>query len=82
MSTRIKTIEGVYQKGRKGTFEVEFKKAYLSLNRFWGGKEKGRMLQLTIVGETASYIQFTEEQVKELVEVLKDSFNDEKYPSE
>jgi len=53
------------------------------LTRFFGGKENGPMIQLTISNKSSnSYVQLTKEQVKELALTLNESFNYDKYPSE
>lgn len=51
----------------------------ISLTRFSGGAEHGAMLQLTMGGH---YVALTKEQVKELAELLNNSFDYERYPSE
>jgi len=79
MSTCIKTIKGRYEH-IDGFSELTptYKPAELNLVRFSGGSN-GRMLQLTIKSNTTTYIQLTQEQVKELTRVLKDFSNDEKH---
>lgn len=80
MSTHIATI-----KGRVEEVHTQQKATYieadLSLVRFYGGKKKGRMLQLTTSGNEG-YIQLTREQVKNLAVILLNSFEDDIYPSE
>lgn len=82
MSTHLETINGRYEQSSSGTFEVNYEKAELDITRFFGGKENGAMLQLTIISDKIAYIQLTKEQVKELASVLKNSFNKKIYPSE
>ncbi len=62
MSTHIGEIEGV---GAESSPEI-------SLNRFWGGDEKGMMLQITVYeGLERTWVKLTESQVKELVQMLE-----------
>lgn len=78
MSTRIGDIEGRYE----SQFTDEHRSdTCLSLTRFYGGNELGTMLQLTIENEDG-YIQFTEEQAKELARIILNSFDENIYPSE
>ena len=82
MSTDIAEIKGVYEvMKRSDTLTPEYSKAEMALTRYWGG-ENGAMLQLTIQSDRIAYIQLTQEQVKELIQVLQDAFDYEKYPSE
>lgn len=65
------------------TPRISYIDSTLNIVRFWGGNEKGRMLQLTINNnEGHSYIQLTEEQAKDLSIVLDNAFDDKIYPSE
>lgn len=84
MSTNIKTIEGTYHVyPRRGSFEVKHEKAELHLTRFYNGIEYGRAIQLTVSNaDSTSYIHLTEKQCKELAKVLKECFDNNKYPSE
>ena len=84
MSTAIKTIIGRYESTKKPchNFKPTYEEADLLLTRFYGGKDSGRMLQLTIINEETTYIQLTEEQVKELSIILSQCFDDSIYPSE
>lgn len=63
----------------KGTFEyvkdiqekeVGYGTAYLSLCSFYGGKERGPCLQLTLVSNSISHIQITKEEAKKLRDEL------------
>jgi hypothetical protein len=79
MSTKIKEMKG--RKETNNTFG--YTDSFLSLTRFSGGKEMGRMLQLTVYDDNrATYIQLTQEQVKELAITLSEAFDDTIYPSE
>lgn len=82
MSTKIKTIKGRYEESTNGDFTSNYETSKLHINRFYGGKKNGRMLQLTINQPNVGYIQLTQDQVKDLIETLQNSFNDEIYPSE
>ena len=84
MSTHIKIIKGRYEsiKYPRNLTIVEYEEASLDLTRFYGGKELGRMLQLTITSDETAYIQLTQKQVEELSQVLAQCFDDNKYPSE
>ena len=83
MSTEIKEIKGrkeaKFYKGEK----TKYIRSTLYITRFWGEKSKGRMLQLTINNnEEHSYVQLTENQVKDLSKTLSEAFDDTIYPSE
>lgn len=84
MSTEIAEIKGFVQKhlDAKDKFpNVVFVDSTLYVTRFYGGKEKGAMIQLTpSYGQT--YIQLTKEQCEEFAEVLNNCFDYDKYPSE
>jgi len=77
MSTHIETLKGI----KESQLSNERVETTMSLTRFWGGAEKGRMLQLT-VSNSDSYIQLTEEETIELAKTLLNSFDDTIYPSE
>ena len=77
MSTHIKNISGL----KESTCNNERVETTMNLTRFWGGAEKGRMLQLTI-NNGDGYIQLTRKQITELAKTLIDSFDDTIYPSE
>lgn len=70
MSTELKSI-----KGRKET-EFGYKESEIKLTRFSGG-QNGRMVQINIepevnqIGFKSAHIQLTQEQVRELIEELK-----------
>ena len=81
--------------GRKETFvlpnhqyfnidpRITYIDSTLRIVRFFGGKENGRMLQLTISNDQGHlYIQLTEEQVNDLSHILSLAFDDKIYPSE
>lgn len=80
MSTDIATIKGRYESNL--TQKLSYREGELHLTRFWGGKENGTMLQLTVVGEHTNYIQLTAKQIEELREVLSQWDNDQVYPSD
>jgi hypothetical protein len=83
-STHIETIKGRYEDASQKTNATTptYKEAELNINRFWGGSDNGRMLQLTIQSDAINYIQLTKEQVSILKDALNDAFDDEIYPSE
>jgi hypothetical protein len=83
MSTEIAKIKGRKESGVLPGVPV-YIDSTLYLTRFSGGKENGRMLQLTIWNdqEGGSYTQLTEDQVKELSKTLSEAFDDNIYPSE
>ena len=81
MSTEITEIKGRYEVRTKCE-KTSYDDCCIHINRFYSGRIHNRMLQLTINGNTNGYIQLTKEQVKELIQALKDSFNDDIYPSE
>lgn len=78
MSTEIGEIKGrvegiPYSK-------IDYVDSAIHLNRFFGGQKNGAMLQIT--APYPGYIQLTKEQVKELIVMLQNSFDYDKYPSE
>jgi hypothetical protein len=73
MSTHIADFETTDVGGLYG------QELQISLTRFFGGTERGPMLQLTMGGH---YVALTQKQVKELAELLKNSFDYERFPSE
>lgn len=77
MSTHIETLKGI----KESELSNERVETTMSLTRFWGGSEKGRMLQLT-VSNPDGYIQLTEQETIELAKILINSFDDTIYPSE
>ncbi len=77
MSTHIETLKGI----KESELSNERIETTMSLTRFWGGAEKGSMLQLT-VSNSDGYIQLTEEETIELAKTLLNSFDDTIYPSE
>lgn len=77
MITHIETLKGI----KESELSNERIETTMSLTRFWGGAEKGRMLQLT-VSNSDGYIQLTEEETIELAKTLLNSFDDTIYPSE
>lgn len=82
MSTDIKEIIGRRESGILPGVPV-YIDSKLFITRFWGGKENGTMLQLTIWNdlEGGSYTQLTEDQVKELSKTLSEAFDETIYPS-
>jgi hypothetical protein len=77
MSTHIKTLKGI-KESKTSTDKIE---TTISLTRFWGGAEKGRMLQFAI-NNSEGYIQLTKAEAIELAKTLLNSFDNEIYPSE
>ncbi len=77
MSTHIETLKGI----KESELSNQRIETTMSLTRFWGGVEKGRMLQLTI-SNSDGYIQLTKEETIELAKTLLNSFDDTIYPSE
>lgn len=47
-----------------------FKTEKYVLTRYWGGKEKGRCLQITILNGDCGFVQLTSAEVRELAEKL------------
>jgi len=80
MSTTIAEITGRMEGHDHRTQNPEYVNTYMYINRFYGGKENGKMLQLT--NGVNSYIQLTQDQVKNLIEILTNAFDEEIYPSE
>lgn len=85
MSTEIAEIKGYVQKhvdSKDNKFpNVKFVYSTLHITRFYGGEDNGSMIQLT-PSYGQDYIQLTKEQVNELIQVLTDCFDYDKYPSE
>ena len=80
MSTHIGTVTGRKEEGgNKNAFTPNYSDIELFITRFWGGTKRGRCIQLTIED---SYIQLTEEQVKELTTILSNAYDDTVYPGE
>lgn len=84
MSTNIATIVGRCESNMSTPLDpVIYRPARVHVTRFYGGKENGQMIQIGVQdSKTVSHIQLTREQVKELAQILNDSFNDHIYPSE
>lgn len=76
MSTNIATIEGVKDSDNRHFIKMN---TQMNLTRFLS--DKGIMLQLSVCNSDG-YIQLTKDQVKELSEILNNSFDEEIYPSE
>ena len=81
MSTEIAEIKTQYQVYPNGK-GVQYRDDILHVNRFYGGTENGAMIQLTIINSKEGYTMLTQEQCKELAQVLNDCFDYDKYPSE
>lgn len=86
MSTEIAEIKGRRESYRTSgnmlmSPEVKYVSDTISVTRFYGGQTNGAMIQLTL-GSSHGYIQLTKEQVKELIQILTDCFDYDKYPSE
>lgn len=77
MSTQIKEFKGV----KEDFLSENIVDTAMCLTRFWGGADKGRMLQLTIYNNEG-YIQFTKEECIELAKTLLNAFDDAIHPSE
>lgn len=83
MSTNIKTITGRYAESYNGDYTANYDDSNIILTRFCDGSNKGTMLQIIINNNKESaYTQLTQKQVKELAEILKESFDYSKYPSD
>lgn len=81
MSTQIFEISGRYESDYEDSPIFDISTLYVT--RFFGGKENGAMIQITISNERdTSYVQLTKKQIEKLTQVLKDAYNYEKYPSE
>lgn len=74
MSTEIAEIQG-----REETKE-SYDPSSIHINRFYGGKDNGQMIQLTL--SSGGHIQLTKQQVQDLGVSLLDSFEADIYPSE
>jgi len=81
MSTEIAEIKTEHHERTDSNFSIKWGNDTLHVNRFYGGEQRNTMIQLTIQSGK-SYTMLTEEQVKELAQVLNDCFNYDKYPSE
>jgi hypothetical protein len=79
MSTEITTIKGTcHIDDNEDDFKVADGEAFISLTRFYNGKEKGTNIQLTVTQNgmfPCSYIHLTKDQCKELAQILLDCFN-------
>lgn len=83
MSTNIKTITGRYEASFNGDFTSNYEESEINLTRFYGGVKNGTMIQVTISNDKESaYVQLTKDQVKSLSNILKQSFDYSKYPSD
>ena len=83
MSTSIRTIYGRKEdKTESLGVNTVYEPCRLSIVRFYSGEENGRMLQLTINGYPATYIQLTKREVFKLARTLLNSFDDDIYPSD
>ena len=82
MSTEIKEIVGRHEINRSFGTGQKYEKSIITIARFFGGRFKGTMLQLTIDQEHMQmHIQLTKRQVKNLIKVLKNAFDYDKYPN-
>lgn len=64
-----------------GTSETD--KSSIYITRFYGGVNRGSMIQLTIQAmDGASYVHLTKEQIRKLSLMLANSFDYDIYPSE
>ena len=77
MSTEIGIIDGQHESVKDGR-KLQSK---LAVTRFYGGAEQGRMLQLTILN-SHNYIQLTKDDVRALIKLLWDAFDDKVNPSQ
>lgn len=81
MSTELKSIPGRHEKTElapQGGYETVYSDSAMSLTRFAGGPEIGPMLQVTLPQNGDyyfSHIQLNREQIQELVNELRNSFN-------
>ena len=69
MSTELTPIIGRIEFPRPETKDSKYCDGELLLTSFAGGKENGRMLQLTL---SFGHIQFTKDQVKDLIQTLSE----------
>jgi len=81
MSTHIDQIQGRREGLCFEKYEPDYVPTYMHLTRFYGGEPNGSMLQLTI-SNPEGYIQLTKQEVKDLIEILQNSFDRDVYPSE
>jgi predicted aspartyl protease len=80
MGTQIKVISGRIEL-RNYSPITEYEKSNLYIDRFYGGKENGAMIQLTI--DTGSdYIQLTKGEAYNLGLTLLRAFDYKAFPSE
>ena len=54
-----------------------FASSTISINRYWGGSEKGTCIQLTI---DSGYISFTKDEAIKLGNMIVESFDYDKHP--
>lgn len=69
MSTELTPIIGRTEFPHPETMQSTYKEDELLLTSFSGGKENGRMLQLTLIH---GHIQLTKDQVKDLIQTLSE----------
>ena len=76
MSTELKSIKGKIEIPNPSKVTSNYQETEVHLNRFWGGTERGVSLQITFLNENGNYshIQLDNENVKELIEILKENY--------
>jgi len=76
MSTELGKLKGKIEIPVPGRMEVTYMDTEVSLNRFWGGTERGVSLQLIVENEAHrfSYVQLSEYEVKILKDILNEYF--------
>lgn len=76
MSTELKSISAKIEIPKMNSYTSDYLDTEVSLNRFWGGKDRGTSLQLTFLNEkgTHSHIQLDAENIRELRDILNIEF--------
>jgi hypothetical protein len=76
MSIELGKLKGKIEIPVPGKMKVTYMDTEVSINRFWGGTERGASLQLTFENElhTFSHVQLSECEVKILKNILNENF--------
>lgn len=76
MSTSLKTLQGKIEIPRKTDRVSDYKNTEIHLTSFYGGKERGKSLQIGFLNEDENYvhIQIDNSNVKELIIELVSNF--------
>lgn len=69
MTTRMKSISGLIELPHPEKMESSYIPTELSITRFYGGKNRGVSVQLTLNRE---YIQIDHDSIKELINTLQE----------